>query len=291
MRKVRKAVFPVAGLATRFLPATKAVPKELLPLVDKPLLQYAVEEAREAGIEEFIFVTSRRKPQIEKHFAPVPELEDWLSNIGRDDIVSIVRDCTLPETALRVVYQDVPRGLGHAVLCAKEHVGDEPFAVILPDDAILARPGVLRQMTDFYEERGGNLLAAMEVPDAQVAMYGIMGGMPDGAHIRISALVEKPASGKAPSNMAIVGRYILQPEIFTHLSAIADAPDSREVQLTDGIARLLAEQAAYGFRFDGQRYDCGHCAGWIEASVAYALERPELKSAVLSRLNALLQAA
>ena len=289
-QKIRKIVFPVAGLATRFLPATKTVPKELFPLVDKPLLQYAVEEAQEAGIEEFIFVSSHRKPEIEKHFARMPELETYLEGLGKGGFAKLLRDCSLPEKAVKIVYQDDPQGLGHAVYVAREAVGNEPFAVLLPDDAILGKPGVLKQMADFIaKEPGVNLVAAEDVPREQVSWYGIIDGTKEKGHIRVKALVEKPAREAAPSTTAIVGRYVLQPEIFPILDDMCGNRQGRkEIQITDAIARLAQKQPAYGFLFQGRRFDCGQCAGFIEANVAYALGRPELAAGLREKLKALL---
>jgi len=266
-RKVTKAVFPAAGLATRFLPATKAVPKELLPLVDKPVLQYAVEEAIEAGIDEFVFITSRRKPAIEAHFKPNPYLE------GR-----VFNDCNIPPDKLHIVYQDEPLGLGHAVYCAKQAVGDEPFAVLLPDDLILGSPGALRQMVNFYQSNPVSaVIAAVDVPDSETHLYGMIDGQEKIDGIHVTKLVEKPAPGQSPSNVAIMGRYILPPEIFGLIEAdINNKQRKGEVQLTSAIASLAAANDVRGLRIKGGRYDCGHCAGWIDASIAYALQRPEL---------------
>lgn len=274
----KKIVFPVAGMATRFLPATKTVPKELFPLVDKPLLQYAVEEAIEAGIEEFIFVTSRRKPEIERHFSRLTETEEYLESIGKGDYAKILRDCALPEAAVKIVYQDEPKGLGHAIWLAREAVGDAPFAVLLPDDAILAKTGALKQMADFLDETGpASLIAAQEVAPDKTQLYGIIDGAPEKGHLRVKALVEKPAAGAAPANTAVIGRYVLQPRIFSHLAALAAAHDgTKEVQLTDAIAALAQEEPVYGFVFDGKRFDCGQCAGFVAANVAYALARGDL---------------
>lgn len=289
--KPRKIVFPVAGMATRFLPATKTVPKELFPLVDKPLLQYGVEEAQEAGFEEFIFVTSRRKPAIEKHFARLPDVEEYLETIGKGGFAQMLRGCALPEDAVKIVYQDEPKGLGHAVYMAKEAVGNEPFAVLLPDDAILAHPGALKQMADFLEEApGASAIAAQEVEPSQVNLYGIIAGAEEKGHLRVKDLVEKPAAVRAPSATAIIGRYILQPQVFSFLENLVGTRDAgREIQLTDAIAALAKTQAVYGFRFEGERFDCGQCAGFVEANVAYALERPgmgeDLREKLLKRLR------
>lgn len=273
-KKITKAVFPVAGLATRFMPATKSVPKELLPLVDKPILQYAVEEAIEAGIEEFIFISSRRKPAIEQHFSPLSHLKGSIKN-----------DCNIDPNKLHIVYQDEPLGLGHAVLCAKDIIQDDAFAVILPDDLVLNDVGALKQMVDAYRT-GVNFIACMDVPDAQVPLYGIINGIPDHDHIKVKSLVEKPNFADAPSNTAIIGRYILQPQIFAYLEdVLKKTSGTAEVQLTTAISALVAQQDVYGFRFKGERYDCGHCVGWLEANIAYALQRPEMNAAVEQMLQ------
>jgi len=289
-KPVKKIVFPVAGLATRFLPATKTVPKELFPLVDKPLLQYAVEEALEAGIEQFIFVTSARKPSIEKHFSRMMDLEEYLEGLGKGAFAQMLRDCALDEDAVRIVYQETPLGLGHAVLMAKEAVGDEPFAVLLADDTILHKPGTLKQMVDFYNNNdGASLIAAQEVLPEQTKLYGIVDGTPEKGHLRVKTLVEKPPAGTAPTNMAIIGRYLLQPEIFGILDGMmASRVAGKEMQLTDAISTLAQTHPVYGFLFEGKRFDCGHAAGFVEASVAYALARPEFADDIRAKLKALL---
>jgi UTP--glucose-1-phosphate uridylyltransferase len=289
-QKIRKIVFPVAGLATRFLPATKTVPKELFPLVDKPLLQYAVEEALEAGIETFIFVSSHRKPEIEKHFSRMPELESYLESLGKGSFAQLLRDCSLPEEAVKIVYQDNPRGLGDAIFCARKEVGDEPFAVLLPDDAILARPGALKQMADFVAANpGSSLLAAQEVEADQVNIYGIIDGLEEKGHLRVRGLVEKPPIGSAPSRTAIVGRYVLQPEVFAILEEMCHSQaQKKEIQITDAIASLAKTRPVYGFRFSGRRFDCGQFPGFVEANVAYALERPDIAPVLRQRIAALL---
>lgn len=284
-------VFPVAGLATRFLPATKTVPKELFPLVDKPLLQYAVEEAREAGFERFVFISSHRKPGIEKHFKPLPELEQYLESHGKEVYARIIHDCALPADSVRIVYQDEPRGLGHAVFLARQEVGDAPFAVLLPDDAILAKTGALKQMVDFLGQHpGSSLIAAQDVPPEQVSWYGIIDGAPEHGHLRVKTLVEKPARDKAPTTTAIVGRYVLQPEVFDILDHMCRTHEGgKEIQITDALSQLAQKQPVYGFRFSGTRFDCGQCAGFIEASVAYAMERPDIAPDLKRRLAAILQ--
>lgn len=292
VQKLKKIVFPVAGIATRFLPATKTVPKELFPLVDRPLLQYAVEEAQEAGFDEFIFISSRRKPQIEKHFARIHDLEQYLESLGKEAYAAIIRDCSLPESAVKIVYQDEPRGLGHAVYMAREAVGNEPFGVLLPDDAILGKTGALKQMADFLAANpGSSNIAAQEVPPEQVSWYGIIDGTPEKGQLRVKALVEKPARDKAPTNTAIVGRYILQPEIFGILDTMCMAHEGKkEIQLTDALNQLAQKQPVYGFTFEGTRFDCGQFAGFIEASVAYALQRPDVAPALRAKLAEILKA-
>lgn len=275
-KPVRKAVFPVAGLGTRFLPATKVMPKEMLPLNDRPLIQHAYEEAREAGIEEFIFVTSPKKKMLEDHFEPNPELEELLSARGNTDMLALVKDSQISGGKLSAVIQDEPLGLGHAVWCAHELVGDEPFAVILPDDVFLSEKPCLAQMVDAYNEVGGNLIAVTEVPKEDTARYGIVDIKEDkGKTVSINSLVEKPGPNKAPSNIAIMGRYILQPEIFDHLSAFEKGAGG-EIQLTDAMVKLIGNQPFHGFRYDGQRYDCGTRLGFIETNVAFGLADPEI---------------
>lgn len=289
--KPKTIVFPVAGLATRFLPATKTVPKELFPLVDKPLLQYAVEEAQEAGFENFVFITSHRKPAIEKHFALLPDLEQYLESHGKHIYAKIIHDCALPQQNVTIVYQDEPRGLGHAVFLAREAVGSAPFAVLLPDDAILGKTGTLKQMADFLSSNpSSSLIAAQQVPPEQVSWYGIIDGTPEKGHLRVKALVEKPAREKAPTNTAIVGRYLLQPEVFDILDAMCRThTGNKEIQITDALAQLAQKQPVYGFKFEGTRFDCGQCAGFIEASVAYAMQRGDIAAGLREKLLKLLQ--
>ena len=292
-KPIRKAVFPVAGLGTRFLPVTKAVPKELLPVVDRPLIDYAVAEAAEAGMTHMIFVTSRRDTALERHCGPDAELDKALQAKGktaeRDRLAAI-----LPGGVhFDFVYQDRPLGLGHAVRCAREKIGGEPFAVLLPDDLVLAAPGCLAQMTACYGETGGNILAAEDVPRNRTDRYGILDiGAEDqlpGGLAEARGLVEKPAPGDAPSTLAVIGRYILQPEIFAALES--DAPGAGgEIQLTDAIAALIGRQPVFGFRFEGVRFDCGDRQGWLMANVAFALIRPDFKG-IGEQLQALLDPA
>ncbi|HZL58579.1 MAG TPA: UTP--glucose-1-phosphate uridylyltransferase GalU [Stellaceae bacterium] len=285
-QRIRKAVFPVGGLGTRFLPATKSMPKEMLAIVDKPLIQYAVEEARAAGIEEFIFVTGRSKASIEDHFDHSYELETTLKERGKD---SQLRDVTswVPEPG-QIAYtrQQHPLGLGHAVWCARHLVGDEPFAVLLADDLIMADKPCLAQMVEAREKTGGNMVAVMEVPKDQVSRYGILNiDKDDGRLVSVKGVVEKPAPEKAPSRLCIIGRYILQPEVFEHLERTGRGAGG-EIQLTDALAQLIAgKQPFHGLRFDGKRFDCGDKVGFLEANVAFALARADIGDAVRAVLK------
>ncbi len=280
---VRKAIFPVGGLGTRFLPATKAVPKEMLPVVDKPLIQYAVEEAAAAGIEEFIFVTGRGKQTIEDHFDRSWELEQILDTRGKREVLAALRSWTPRPGQIAYTRQGEPKGLGHAVWCARRLVGDEPFAVLLADDLILSKTPCLSQMIAVYEETGGNVIAIMEVPQAETARYGVIdAGEASGRQVAVEGLVEKPAPEAAPSRLAVIGRYVLQPEVFAHLDEGRPGAGG-EIQLTDAMAQLIGRQPFHGLRFQGRRFDCGDKLGFLEANIAYALERDEL-SARLRRL-------
>lgn len=287
-RKVRKAVFPVAGLGTRFLPATKAIPKEMLPLADRPLIQHAVDEAKAAGIEMFCFVTSRGKSPLEDHFDLNFELNETLRRRGKNDLLKVVEDLQIESGNLSYVRQAQPLGLGHAVWCAREFIGDEPFAVILPDEQVLGPKPCMAQMMDAYEEVGGNLLSVFEVPRDQTNKYGILDiDGEEGRLVRVKGLVEKPDPAEAPSNLSIQGRYILQPEIFDHLSKFEKGAGG-EIQLTDAMARLIGNQPFHGFKFDGRRFDCGDKLGFVLANVAYALERPDMADKVRSALKAMI---
>lgn len=270
-KPVKKAVFPVAGLGTRFLPATKVMPKEMLPINDRPLIQHVFEEAREAGIEEFIFVTGRYKEMLEQHFDFQPELEDVLESRNKQDMLEKVRDSEIPAGKLFLTRQPRPLGLGHAVWCAKKLVGDDPFAVLLPDDIVRHGTGCLKQMVEAYEQHGGNIVAVRDVPKADTSKYGILDiASEDGKNVKVKGLVEKPAPEKAPSTLSIIGRYILQPEVFEHLSAFETGAGG-EIQLTDAMAKLIGKQPFHGLRFDGQHYDCGSRLGFIEANIAYMM--------------------
>lgn len=278
--RVRKAIFPVGGLGTRFLPATKAMPKEMLPIVDRPLIQYAVDEARESGIEEFIFVTGRGKAAIEDHFDHSFELEQTLETRGKTDELAALRAWLPKPGQIAYVRQQEPLGLGHAVWCARHLIGDEPFAVLLADDLILAETPCLEQMMAVFDDQGGNVVAAMEVPHEHTSRYGIIEpGGAEGAVHSVKGLVEKPKPEDAPSNLAVVGRYILMPEVFGELER-QDIGAGGEIQLTDAMARLIGRQPFHGQVFEGQRFDCGDKLGFLEANFAFALEREDLGPAL-----------
>lgn len=277
--KVTKAVFPVAGLGTRFLPATKAQPKEMLPVVDKPLIQYAVEEAYEAGIRHMVFVTGRNKRPIEDHFDTAYELESELEAAGKEELLSLVRTLTPEDMDCSYVRQPRSLGLGHAVLCAQPIVGDEPFAVLLADD-LMSGPeggrGVLAQMVEVFGRTPTSLLAVQEVPREQVRRYGIVAGQPAGERlVKVSEMVEKPSPEKAPSTLGVAGRYILTPTVFDR---IRDQPrgSGGEIQLTDAIARLIPTEGVHAYRYEGKRFDCGSKEGFLEATVEFALKHPEV---------------
>lgn len=289
-KPVQKAVFPVAGLGTRFLPATKAMPKEMLPIVDKPLIQYAVEEAREAGIEEFIFVTGRAKTAIEDHFDRSIELEQVLTERNRSELLSIVSDWMPAPGHISYTRQQTPMGLGHAVWCARNFIADEPFAILLADDLILGRPGCLKQMVDAHARVGGNLVAVEEVAADMTHQYGILDPVQqNGPLIGARGLVEKPKPADAPSNLAIIGRYILEPMVLTILEH-QERGAGNEIQLTDAMAKTIGILPFHGFRFEGQRFDCGSKIGYLEANIAYALDRPDMKQEVNDMLRRVLEA-
>lgn len=287
-KPIRKAVFPVAGLGTRFLPATKAMPKEMLPINDRPLIQHVFEEAREAGIEEFIFVTGRHKQMLEEHFDYQPELEQTLKARNKEDMLEKVRNSEMPEGKLFLTRQARPLGLGHAIWCARKLIGDEPFAILLPDDLVLHDQGCLSQMVDTYNEHGGNVIAVKNVPKADTNKYGIVDiGAEKNNVVDVKGLVEKPSPDEAPSTLSVVGRYILQPEVMDYLSAF-ETGAGNEIQLTDSMAKLIGSQAFHGLKFDGQHFDCGSRLGFIEANLAYALNDPEIGtdvSTILKKFN------
>jgi UTP--glucose-1-phosphate uridylyltransferase len=277
-KKITKAIFPVAGLGTRFLPATKSVPKEIMTLVDRPLVQYAIDEARAAGIKEFIFVTSRGKGALEDYFDNAPQLEQELRKKGKDELLEILKSTNMDSGEIAYLRQHKPLGLGHAVWCARRLIANEPFAVILPDDVIAADKPCLKQMVEAFEETGGNMVAAMEVPDAATKSYGILDVKEDmGSIVSTKGMVEKPEPGSAPSNLAVIGRYILTPAVLQKLNK-KEAGTGGEIQLTDAIdaAREDGEEV-YGYRFQGQRFDCGSKAGFLQATVAFALARDDLR--------------
>jgi UTP--glucose-1-phosphate uridylyltransferase len=281
-------VFPVAGLGTRFLPATKAIPKELLPIVDRPLIQYAVDEAREAGIEQMIFVTGRGKTAIVEHFDVAYELEATMSERGKD--LAILDATRFPPGDIITVRQQVPLGLGHAIWCARGIVGDEPFAIILPDELMVGSPGCMKQMVDAYEEVGGNLISVLEVPREEVSSYGVIDpGEERGALTEVTGLVEKPPIEKAPSNKIISGRYILQAEVMRTLEN-QEKGAGGEIQLTDAMARMIGSQPFHAVTFAGRRFDCGNKTGFIEATLALALEREDMGAEVREIATRLLAA-
>ena len=284
--KVTKAIFPVAGLGTRFLPATKSVPKEIMTLVDRPLIQYAIDEARAAGIKEFIFVTSRGKSALEDYFDCAPQLEAELRRKGKDELLDMLKTTNMDSGAIAYIRQQKPMGLGHAVWCARRLIANEPFAVILPDDVIAAETPCLQQMVEAYQETGGNMVAAMEVPQERTSAYGVLGVKKDmGTVVSVDGMVEKPAPEEAPSNLAVIGRYILTPAIMKSLNTLKQGAGG-EVQLTDAIAEQARDgENVYGYRFRGTRFDCGSKAGFLQATVAFGLAREDLRDEFASFLR------
>lgn len=286
-KRVTKAIFPVAGLGTRFLPATKSVPKEIMTLVDRPLIQYAIDEAREAGIKEFIFVTSRGKSALEDYFDDSPVLEQELRRKKKTDLLDILKSTTMESGQIAYIRQHRARGLGHAVACARRLIHNEPFAVILPDDVIAAEKSCLAQMVEAHAETGGSMVAAMEVAPERTSSYGILDvESTEGQALKVRGMVEKPAAGTAPSNLAVIGRYILSPQVMRHL-AKTEAGAGGEIQLTDAIAQEIDGDGVHGFRFEGERYDCGSKAGFLQATVAFGLARPDLRDELSEFLSAL----
>ncbi len=280
IKPLRKAVLPVAGLGTRFLPATKAMAKEMLPVVDKPLIQYAVEEARAAGIEQFCMVTGRGKTALVEHFDVAFELEATLRERGKTAELQALHDQQLPPGAIVTVRQQVPLGLGHAIWCARAFIGDDPFAILLPDDLVLAETPCMKQLADAYAQTGGCVVAVTEVPRDQTSRYGILDiESDDGRLVAVKGLVEKPKPEVAPSNLSIIGRYVLVPEVIGYLARM-DRGAGNEVQLTDAMARLIGQVPFHGLRYEGRRFDCGDKVGFLEAQIAFALKRPDLGPAV-----------
>lgn len=284
--KVTKAIFPVAGLGTRFLPATKSIPKEIMTLVDRPLIQYAIDEARAAGIKEFIFVTSRGKGALEDYFDNAPVLEQELRKKGKDALLEILKDTNMESGAIAYMRQHKALGLGHAVWCARRLIANEPFAVILPDDVIAADKPCLQQMVEAHEETGGCMVAAMEVPADKASAYGVLDVKDDmGSILSVKGMVEKPSIDEAPSNLAVIGRYILTPDVLSRLNRMKSGAGG-EIQLTDAIADEIEQgRDVYGYRFRGQRFDCGSKAGFLQATVAFGLARDELRGEFSAYLN------
>lgn len=285
MRKpVKKAIFPVGGLGTRFLPATKAMPKEMLPVVDKPLIQYAVEEAKDSGIEEIIFVTGRGKAAIEDHFDISWELQKTLESRGKSKELGTIADITSEPGRIAYIRQQEALGLGHAVWCARRLIGDEPFAVLLADDLILSKTPCLKQLIELHGEVGGNVVAVQDVPKDKTDRYGILDVVEDDGRVaEAKGLVEKPRPDVAPSTLSIIGRYVLEPEVMTELER-QEKGAGGEIQLTDAMARTIDRVAFHGLRFEGTRFDCGSKAGFMEAGIAFALEREDLRGAALDIL-------
>ena len=278
MKPIRKAVFPFAGMGTRFLPATKVMPKELFPIVDRPLLQYAVDEALEAGIEQMIFVNGRGKGMIEDHFDMAFELERNMADRSKDR--SVLDGTRLRPGDCVFVRQQEPLGLGHAIWCARDIIGDEPFAIFLPDEFMVGSPGCMKQMVSAYDKLGGNIVCALEIPIEDTPSYGVIDpGYRDGPITEVKGLVEKPPAGTAPSNLILPGRYILQPEVMRILETQA-AGAGGEIQLTDAMAQMIGQQPFHGMTFDGKRYDCGSKQGYVEANLALALSHPEIGAAM-----------
>ncbi len=280
VKPLRKAVLPVAGLGTRFLPATKAMPKEMLPVVDKPLIQYAVDEARAAGIDQFCMVTGRGKTALIDHFDIAFELEATLAERNKREALALLREEAMPPGAISTVRQQVPLGLGHAIWCARTFIGDDPFAILLPDDLVLSQTPCTAQLVNVYNETGGNVVAVSEVPKEHTSRYGILKvGETQGDRVEVTGLVEKPAPEKAPSNLSIIGRYILLPEVITYLSRM-EAGAGNEVQLTDAMAKMIGQAPFHGLKFEGKRFDCGDKIGFLEAQIAFSLARPDLGPSV-----------
>ncbi len=291
-KKVTKAIFPVAGLGTRFLPATKSVPKEIMTLVDRPLVQYAIDEARAAGIKEFIFVTSRGKGALEDYFDHSPVLEQELRSKGKTELMEILKSTNMDSGAIAYIRQHKALGLGHAVWCARRLIGNEPFAVMLPDDVIAADKPCLQQMIEAYNETGGNMVAAMEVNPEKSSSYGMLDideSQTDGELVKVKGMVEKSKAEDAPSNLAVIGRYILSPNVLKNLNQLKSGSGG-EIQLTDAIAAELTQgNDVYGYRFKGQRFDCGSKSGFLQATVSFGLSREELRDDLRAYLQDIMQ--
>ncbi len=287
-KKVTKAIFPVAGMGTRFLPATKSVPKEIMTLVDRPLVQYAIDEARAAGIKEFIFVTSRGKGALEDYFDHAPQLEQELRKKGKTELLETLKSTNMESGAIAYIRQHKALGLGHAVWCARRLIGNEPFAVMLPDDVIAAEKPCLQQMVEAYAETGGNMVAAMEVAPENISSYGVLDiSEEEGQLVKVKGMVEKPEAAKAPSNLAVIGRYILSPSVLQNLNQMKSGSGG-EIQLTDAIAKdIEQDNNVYGFRFRGKRFDCGSKSGFLQATVSFGLAREELRDDLRSYLRSI----
>jgi UTP--glucose-1-phosphate uridylyltransferase len=284
-KPLKKAVLPVAGMGTRFLPATKALAKEMLPVVDRPLIQYAVDEARAAGIEQFCFVTGRGKTSIVEHFDVAYELEKTLEERNKTEILNELRSLAITPGSLLTVRQQVPLGLGHAIWCARAFIGDDPFAILLPDDLMQCDKPCIGQLAEAYAETGGNVVAIEEVPMDRVNKYGVLDIEKDmGRLVSVKGLVEKPPVDQAPSNLTIIGRYVLMPEVIGHLAKM-EKGSGGEIQLTDSMAKLIGTQPFHGLRYEGRRFDCGDKVGYLEAQIAFALARPEISPAVRGFLD------
>jgi len=282
IKPLKKAVLPVAGLGTRFLPATKAMPKEMLPVVDRPLIQYAIDEAREAGIEEFCLITGRGKDSLIDYFDVAFELETTLRERGKKSALEALEPSGIEAGSLVAVRQQEPLGLGHAIWCARSFIGDDPFAILLPDDIVKTKKGesCVKQLVDAYNKTGGNVVAVTEVPREQTNKYGILDvGADDGKMVEVKGLVEKPDPKDAPSNLSIIGRYVLTPHIMEHLAKL-ERGAGNEVQLTDAMAKMIGHVPFHGLRYDGTRYDCGDKAGFLEAQLAFSIDREDLGPAV-----------
>ncbi len=280
IKPLRKAVFPVAGLGTRFLPATKAMAKEMLPVVDRPLIQYAVDEARAAGIEQFCLITGRGKTELVEYFDVAYELEHTLRQRGKQEALEALKPTSMQPGSIVAVRQQEPLGLGHAIWCARSFIGDDPFAILLPDDIILSKTPCLKQLADAYHETGGNMVAVTEVPREHTNRYGILKiGSEKGNLVEVTGLVEKPKPEDAPSNLSIIGRYILTADVMPFL-ALLERGAGNEVQLTDAMAKMIGTVPFHGLRYEGKRFDCGDKIGFLEAQLAFALERPDLGPAV-----------